>query len=400
MLLTPVALFLAASPFSFDDALRLASEAPVVTSMRIAVSERRRLGSSVSTLVANPQVGVQAGWRRNEKDQGPEVFASIAQPLNLAGYGGARRAALGRELEHEENLGRGVLLGVRLKVARSWLSLWAAQSSLAEARREVELATDWAGRVDRAAAAGGLTKADAAAARGWKAEAALAALAAEGEVFSTGVMLSQALGVDSTQPSQASEALPELPLPDPESLTRSLERAEHAPGVAVWASARDAEEAHLEEARTANGTWLQVGAHAGREGSGDLIGLGTLQLTLPMFDRGERDQTRFKALAARAEGDRKDAIARARGERVDVIHELEHTREVLELVEQALLPSAEDAARFAQKRMEGGEGTAFEWVMARRTVLMAKGRRLRAQADHTMSRFAAAELAAATGETP
>jgi outer membrane protein TolC len=343
---------------------------------------------------------VQAGWRKHEKDQGPELFGSIAQPLNLAGYGGARRAALSRELEHEESLGKTVLLGVRLRVARSWLSAWAAQTSLHEAKRELDLATDWSARVERAAVAGGLTKADAAAARGWKAEAALAALAAEGEVFSAGVMLNAALGVDATEPSQAAEALPELPLPQPAELSQSLERAEHAPGVAQWANARDAEEAHLVEVRAANSTWLQVGVHAGREGSGDLIGLGTLQLTLPMFDQGERDQARYKALAARAEGDRRDALARARAERVDIIHELEHTREVLDMVEGDLLPAAEDAARFAQKRMEGGEGNAFEWVMARRTVLMAKGRRLRAQADHTMSRFAAAELAAATGETP
>jgi outer membrane protein TolC len=400
MLLSPLALILAASPLTFEEALRLASEAPAVVAARAAVAERRRLGDSVSSLTANPLIGVQPGARRHAGGVDPEVFVSLAQPFNLAGYGGARKDALAREVEHDQSLGRGLALETRLRVARSWLSLWAAQTTWAEARKEVDLATDWAARVERAALAGGLTKADAAAAKGWQAEAALAALAAEGEVFSTGVMVNGLLGVDATVPAQAAGTLPELPLPDAASIARGMDRAEHAPSVAAFANLRDAEEAHGAESRAANGTWLQLGVYGGREGTGDLVGLGTLQLTLPAFDRGERDQARFKAQAVRAEGDRRDALAKARAERVDATHELEHTRETLELVDRALLPAAEDAASYAQRRMEGGEGTAFEWVMARRTVLMAKTRRLKAQADHAMSRFKAAELAAATGGTP
>ena len=400
MLLPPLALILAASPLTFEDALRLASDAPAVAAARGAVAERRRLGDSVSSLTANPQLGVQPGVRKHAAGVGPDIYLSLTQSLNLAGFGGARKEALARELEHDETQGTSLLHGLRLRAARAWLALWAAQTSWSEAKLELELATDWAKRVERASVAGGLTKADAAAARGWQAEAALAVLAAHGEIFSSGVMLSGVLGVDTREPSLAAAALPELALPDAAVLEQSLARADRAPAVRLLANARDAEQAHLTEVKAANGTWLQVGVQAGREGAGDLVGVGVLQLTIPAFDRAERDQARFRALAVRAEGDRLDALARARAERVDVIHEVEHTREVLDLVEGALLPAAEDAARFAQKRMEGGEGTAFEWVMARRTVLMAKSRKVRAQADHTMSRFAAAELAAATGESP
>jgi outer membrane protein, heavy metal efflux system len=396
MSLAPLALILAASPLTFDDVLRLASEAPAVVAAKEAVAERRRLGASVSSLTANPQLGVQPGARRHAGGVGPEAFVSLAQPFNLAGYGGARKEAVARELEQDRSLERAVTHTVRLRAGGAWLALWAAQTTLGESRREVELASDWAARVERAAAAGGLTKADAAAAKGWRAEAALAALSAEGEVFKAGVMLSEALGVDATVPAVAAEALPDVPEPDQAMLAESLSRADRAPAVALFARTRDAETARLAELTAANGTWLQVGVQAGREGAGDLVGLGTLQLTIPAFDRGERDQARLKAQAVRAEGDRREGLARARAERVDVIHEIEHTREVLQLVEAELLPSAEDAARYAAKRMEGGEGTAFEWVMARRTVLTSRIRRLRAQADFTMARFAAAELAEVT----
>jgi outer membrane protein, heavy metal efflux system len=396
----PLALALAAAPLTFDQALRLALEAPAVAASRAAVIQRRSLGAEVSSLTANPQVGVQVGGRRHEDEAGPELFASLAQPFNLAGLGGARREALASELEQDRSASRGLELETRLKVARGWLTLWTAQATWAEARQEVALATDWAGRVERAAQAGGLTRADAAAARGWQAEAALDALSAEGEVFSAGVLLNGLLGRSVAEPAVADAALPELPLPDAASLSRSLDHAERAPSVEVLARLRDAEEARLAEVAAANGTWLQLGVHAGREGAGDVVGLGTVQLTLPAFDRGERDQVRLRAAAVRAEGDRQDALARAYAERLDAAHELEHSRELLALVEGALLPAAEDAARFAQRRMEGGEGTALEWVLARRTVLMARSRRLRAQADHTLSRFKAAELAAATQGTP
>lgn len=397
MVAPALALLLAAAPLSFDEALRLAGQAPAVEAAAAAVEERRKLTDATSTLVANPQLGVQPGVRRHPLGVGPEVYLSLTQPLNLAGFGGARKDALAKELEQDRALGRAALHLGRLRAARAWFSLWANQAALAEAKREQDLAADWAGRVERAAVAGGLTRADAAAARSWRAEASLAVLASEGEVFLAGVLLSEALGLDATAPSQVVEALPELPLPAGAALQESVARAELAPGVELATHTRDAEEARVTELKAANGTWLQVGAQAGREGSGDLVGLATLQLTVPAFDRGERDQARSKALATRAEGERRDALARARAERLRAIHELEHTREVLDVVERDLVPAAEDAARFAQKRMEGGEGTAFEWVMARRTVLAARSRRVFVQADHALSRFAAAELAAVTG---
>lgn len=398
MLLPSIALLLAASPMTFDEALRLASEAPAVAAARAAVTERRRLSQAVSPLSANPQLTVQPGVRQHSGGLGPELFVGLAQPFSLAGHGAARREALDRELEHDESLGRSLLQTSRLRTGRAWLSRWAAQTALAEAQRELELATDWATRVERASSSGGMTKVDAAAARAWRAEAALAVLAAEGEAFVAGVRLSEALGLDAREPLAAAEALPELALPDEAQLARTLAGAEQAPAVRLSANARDAEEARLLELKAANGTWLQVGVQGGREGAGDLVGLGTLQLTVPAFDRGERDQARLVAQVARAEGDRRDALARARAERVDTIHELTHTREMLEVLEDDLLPAAEDAARFAQKRLEGGEGTAFEWISARRTVLAAKSRHVRARADHALSRFAALELGAAPGE--
>lgn len=391
-----LALLLSASPLSFDEALSLSQRAPQVTASQRAVAGRKEAAAKVSSLQANPTVGVQPGVRSNTQGIGPELLATLSQSFNVSGYTSARREALDRELSHEQVGVRLEAHRARLSAAESWLMVWSAQGVLAEARHELELARDLGARFDRAAKSGAVTRPDAAAIRAWVAEAQLAVLSAEGELFDTGVRLNRVLGLDAAQPAQVTEPLPAVELVGAEALAGSLGRAERAPSVRAALQLKQVEEARARELVASKGTWLQVGALGGREGLGDVVGLATLSVTLPLFETGQREAGPLLAAASHAEGERVRALAEARAERVLVGHELEHTRETLEVIERDLVPANDEAARGTQRRMEAGEATSQEWVLARRSALVAHSRLVRARALHALARFRAQELSAVT----
>ena len=391
-----LALLLATAPLSFDDALSLAARAPQVAAAQRAAAARRSNAATVSSLQANPTLGLQPGVRTNVTGTGPEFIGTLTQSLNVSGYSAARREAVALEVAQAQGGARLEAHLARLSVADAWLRVWSAQGVLAEARRELELAGDLGGRVGRAAQSGAITKADAAAVRAWVAEARLAVLSAEGELFDTGVQLNRSLGLDAAAPAQVATELPALVLPQADALAQSLGRAERAPAVRAALQLRDAEEGRARELVASKGTWLQVGATGGREGLGDVVVLGTLAVTIPVFDKGERDAAPLLAAATQAEGARLLALAEARAARVLVAHELEHTQETLEVVERELVPASDEAAQGTQRRMEAGEATSQEWVLARRAALAARSRWVRARAEHALACFRAQEFVAVT----
>jgi outer membrane protein TolC len=388
-----LALLLAsAPPLSFDDALSLAARAPQVSASERAAEVRSAAIAKLSSLQSNPTVGLQPGVRINPQGTGPEFIGTLTQSLNASGYGAARREALTLESVQEQAGTQLLAHRARLSAAEAWLMVWTAQGVLVEARRELELARDLGSRVERATKSGGITKADAAVVRAWVAEAHLAVLSAEGELFDAGVQLNRVLGLDAALPAQVTEALPALTLPASGALADSLGRAERAPAVSAALQLKATEDARANEALASKGTWVQVGATGGREGLGDVVALATLSVTLPLFESGQREAAPLHAAATHAGGMALRALAEARAERVLVTHELEHTLETLEVVERELVPANDEAAQGTQRRMEAGEATSQEWVLARRAALAAHSRLVRARASHALALFRAQEL--------
>lgn len=391
-----LALALCAAPLSFEDALSLAARSPLVSAAARAADVRSAAIARTSSLQSNPSVGLQSGARVNTLGTGPEFIGTLTQSLNLAGSGAARREALLLESAWEQDAALLVAHRTRLSAAEAWLMVWTAQGVLSEAHRELELARDLGARFERAAKSGAITKADLAAVRAWVAEAHLAVLSAEGELFDSGVQFNRLLGLDAAAPAQVTAALPVLTLPAPQALADSLGRAQRAPAVRAAEQLKGAEDARARELLASKGTWLQVGATGGREGLGDVVALATLAVTLPLFDRGEREAAPLHAAATHAEGLAQLALADARAERVLVTHELEHTLETLEVIERELVPANDEAAQGTQRRMEAGEATSQEWVLARRAALAAHSRLVRARASHALAIFRAQELASVT----
>ncbi len=394
-------LTLAAAPegLPFAEALRLAEVSPRVTAARSALTQRQALAGELSRIDSNPFVVVQPGWRQSPTGQGAELYGTVGQNFNVSGYQPARRQALSEEARLEAAQTRVGVHDLRLTVARAWLAVWAAQASLTEAEHERDAVRDWSERLARMQGLGAVTRAEAAQSRAYFADAELEVLNREGEVFETGVQLARVLGLAVSTPSTVQSQLPVIDLPEGTVLQARLDDTRHAPRVEAAMTLRDVELAHAEETRAnRGGWWLQGGLNVMREGLGDVVVQGVFQVTPPLFDRGERERAPFIAAAVHAEGEAQAAQAEARADRVRATHELEHSAPVLAEMTEQHVPAAEAAE---QKRLDAGEITVFEWVLARRAVLSARGRRVRAQADHAFARFQAAELVAiAEGVAP
>jgi outer membrane protein TolC len=367
---------------SFDEALRLADQSPAVVTALASAREKREGDAHVSRMTANPQVTAQLGYRREDVKQGFDAQASLLQGFHLEGYGAARRRSVTAEEAVLDADAEAVRLRQRLWCARSWLALWGATQAHAEAEREVDLAGELLARSERAAAAGALTQVDVSEARAYLAEARLAALGSEGEVFDLGLELARSMGRTATEPPRLVGSPPELLAGKlaPALRERLLASAGALPEVRSRLQGERAERLRAAEARAQRGAQLSVGAQWFHEPSAPYTLLGTLQLQLPLFDHGERESTDYLASAERLRGAAADAQRSAESELVAMMHELDHSREIWEELTLHLVPAAENTVRLRERMLAVGEGTVLEALLARRSLAAAQGRAARARA--------------------
>lgn len=398
MLAWIVLLSVPAQTISFEEALARARASPALEASTKAIDRRAALAETIPWLTSNPSVMAQPGGRRLAQGTvGPEVYVGLSQELSLAGAGVTRREAARVEVEVERQEHAALWRAVTLNAAQAWFALWAAQGSLAAAREELALTLEWDAKVARGAQAGGFTKVDVAVANAYRAEAQLAELSLQGEVFVRGVALNRAIGLDANRPAVADARLPEGTPPTADEDEQVLASSERAPAVRAAKAHVNAELARGVELEAAKGASLQVGAQGWREGTGDLAAVATLQLTLPVFERAQRERSSIAALASKAEGRAASALVEERAERLDALHEVEHSAEVLNAIETALLPATQTAVDGLQRRFDAGEATAQDLVLARRSLVSAKARLIRARADVAWARFRLRTLSAEVG---
>jgi outer membrane protein TolC len=381
-----------AQALGFSEALEQAVHTPTVEGTRRVHEQRAAGGAGLSRLTHNPSVQVQSGGRDLAiGGSGPELYVGVSQRFSLSRAGKQRKQALARELAADAAEGRLALREARRTIAHAWLLRWSAQEAQAGAEREVALARELSARMEPALAAGEATRAELAEVHAWLAEAQLAALAAEGEAFERGVELGRALGAVQPQPVVVAPELPSIELPNESALRAALAALEGAPRVAAARAAREAEAARLLELRASAASELTLGALGFREGGGDVAAVATLELSLPVFERRQRERATTAALLAAAQRHEQNERVAARADHVLLMHDVVHTEEVLELTRNRLLKAAEELAEAQAKRLEAHEGTIHEWVLARRAVLRARLESVRAERDRVFARFDAHE---------
>ena len=369
---------------SFDEALGLAARAPGVAGAEAAAAEQRRIGESVSSMVANPFLALQPGAARDPLDGQvkPMGEATLLQGWNLSGLPGDRKAAVRAEGALLSAEARAAALSHRLGAAQAWLELWAAQRSLADSLQEHEIAKEFAERMARAAAAAAFTRAEAADASSYAAEAHVLAIQAEGEVTERGYTLAAAMGLRVRDSLSATGALPVPPVPARTDWPTLLAAAERLPAVAARRLAADADRARESEARAAQGWRLGTGVKVTRDYLATWGAQAVLDVSFPLFDRGEREASVQAAAAARAGGEFQEASAAAATELARALHEVDHTREILDATEKELVPAAAENARLREASMRAGETTVLEVLVARRGWAAARAKQTRAQAAH------------------
>ncbi|MGA8892413.1 MAG: TolC family protein, partial [Anaeromyxobacteraceae bacterium] len=166
------------------------------------------------------------------------------------------------------------------------------------------------------------------------------------------------------------------------------------PAVDARRLAGDAERARELEARATKGWGLDTGVKGTRDYLGTWGVQAVVGFTFPLFDRGEREAAPQAALAARSEGEARQARAVAATELARSLHEVEHTGEVLEAVERELLPAAETNAKARAESMRAGETTVLEVLVAHRAWAAARARLTRAEAAHAWARVKVSMLLA------
>lgn len=396
--LFPLALAVsAADALTFDAAIERASSAPHVRAAQQATAEKRDMDRRISSLTGNPQLSFQGGYRVTpNSERGPEGQLSLTQPVHLSRYGTARRTSAATETQALSEEARALVLNQRLSAGRAWCAVWGAQEAFAEARREVTLSEELQRRVQQAATLGALTRADVAEVRTYVAEARLAALSLEGESFDLSIELARVVVVGG--PVRAEGPLPDLPespTPDPHPTAAELSRF---PTVALRRLLAQAEQSRLIELKAARAPLLQVGAMLSLQPSPiDSSGatqatqawslLGAAALTMPLFDRGERERGPLVASARKLAGEAQSEAGRAQAELALAWHEVEHSGEVLQLLREQLVPAAVDSAQLRELAFKAGDATVVEVLLARRAAAAARGRLKRAESVHAYARY-------------
>jgi outer membrane protein TolC len=180
--------------------------------------------------------------------------------------------------------------------------------------------------------------------------------------------------------------LPHPPLPAAADWPALVARAGALPATQALRLAAHAEAARAAEARAARGTQLTLGVGAQRDNLAEYLAAAQVGVTLPLFDRGEREVAPLLAAAARGRGEAEDAARAAAAELARSLHEVEHTGEVLKELEHGFLPAALEAARLREVSFRAGDATVLEVLVARRSAAAARARLGRAQAAHAWAR--------------
>lgn len=368
-----------AQPVGFDEAIALADRTPRVRARERALEARRRGDADIGGTSQGLSIQATPGARiLTEQDRGFEGQLAITHSWNLGDLTGARQRAAAAERRELDAERRAVALLSRMEAARRWLDLWRIQRLLQVLDAEVALARRLVEATRRAVAAGARTSVDEAEADAYLAEVRLRAIALRGVRHEASIALATAMGRTPTPRLVAAGAPPAPELPD---AGPDLARVEALPGVALERLAAAAARAREAEVAAVFAPQLSLGAQVQRESPDGVIVSGVVGLTIPLFDRGQRERSAQRAEAELREGEHEQARLEAARDLALAVHDVAHQRRQERAMRELLVPALERLAERREAALQGGGGgTIFALLDARRRVLDAHGRAIDAEA--------------------
>jgi cobalt-zinc-cadmium efflux system outer membrane protein len=371
--------------------------------LRVARS-RERLGvgarAAASALFSNnPELELAVGprWIGGADRVSYDFSAGLSQPVDLAGGRGARQRAAQR---FDERLGAETELTdfeLRIELASAYRSAQLARAQRESAQKSLEFVSEALRIVERRLTAGDSTLIERRVAEGDLARTRRDLSLAEQALREASLRLCELSGWPSSAPPLVAAALPELRhVPPIEALLETAARRHPELRVrnAVLAQARA--EVDLAE----RGGWpapafgAQLSREGGREGESDWIVLGTLRVSLPLWqrNRAEREQSAAERAIAQAElnATAESLVVRIRR----AAGELAAAAERLQLMA-ASSEAFADSLGLLRRGLEAGELALLDVSVARERFLAAEVAALSARADYEQAWL---ELERATGE--
>jgi cobalt-zinc-cadmium efflux system outer membrane protein len=386
----------------FDEAIDLVDGRPSVAVRDDAAAARRGLDRRLTGTVSQPQILVQPGLRVLPTDrQTFAMQATVLQSWNVTGLGRARRAAARQETRAFDAHTRAQRLEQRLAAARAWIDLHAVERQLELARHDAATSRTMVAAVQRAVDAGVLVKSDLAQARAHGSVADARVIALEGQAHDLGLVLARETASDPWTPLATLGPAPAPVLPDEAELATRLAAVERLPPVRARALTIAAARARaVEQARQARGTQLTAGAQVDRDDPDGLLAYGILGVSFA--GRGAGGRAKADAVLEQAQlhaADLEDT-ATLTASVATALHELHHTRAVLEHLDAELVPALGASLDALLRQREAGEATVFEVLAARRALAAAQMDRVAAESALNWAQVHAWLLLAAVTEEP
>lgn len=376
-----------AATLDFAEAMARSREAPAVREVAGALTAKRAADRRLAALSHNPQITIDAGYRNDTGGQGAVLQVAVQQGINLAGYIAARR----RSVEHEEAALalelRATLLRQHLGAARLWTDLWGTAQALERTREEAELAKQSLSRTERLYQIGAATQVDVSSARAYLAEVEVRRIGMEGEAVEQGLTLGRFLGLADAVQIKGAPVLARLPALSETLQAESLRRCSSLPEPALRRNAEQVERARADETAAQRGTQLWIGATGLHEPTAPWAAFGSLSVSLPMFERGQRERADLLASAARLRVTAQAAESSAQIELRALFHEVEHFSELSKLIDDTLVPSSAREVAQRERLLAVGDGTVLEVLLARRGLITAQIQAARCRASLLGSRY-------------
>lgn len=387
----------ASKPLTFAQSMQQAEASPPVKEVQAALSQRRAGTPKISSMTHNPQLSVEAGYRDDTGGTGAVVQVAIQQGFYLSGYRAARRQSIDDETTALTNEVVFATFRQKLAVIRQWMALWAQEQVEQLAEEEVELAAQIVARTERLFQAGAATQLDVATAQTYLAEQRAQLLSAEGEVVEQGLSLGRTIGSNEAVHAAGNPDPVTLPPLLPSLIAEAVRRIAQLPEPRQKWSQVQVEHAHAHEAVTQRGSQLWLGALALREPTAPYAVFGTLSLSIPAFDRGQREQTEFLAGAARQKVAAQAAEQSAQIELKQTLHDVEHFGQLSKILDETLLPAAQKQVALRERLQQAGDGTILEVLLSRRSLVSARAQAARARASLASSQHRLALYLSALG---
>lgn len=388
--------------FSLTELLEFASEhAPA-----LRVLERQRglshaeRAAAAPLFPANPTLEAGLGPRFDAAEEVDfDFFVSVQQAIGIGGERGRRREAaarLGERLDAELALARLVL---RREVTLAYYAVVLAERQVALLERAAAFAVEMQQIAERRLALGDGTAIDVRVASTDAAAARQLLVAAEGERAAASIRLAEVSGFPIATPPRVASELPEpVDVVDPE-LPVDLAQARHPLLVARSARVREAD-ARIEVAKSASIPTPVLGAQVAREGSAgspaNYIVLGTLGVTIPVWQRGQGEQASRRVERDVAAAEQSVAV-RAQASAVARAHtRLVAARKRVQLFAGGAQPELEQNLAFLRRGVDTGEFSLLDVAVVRERFLAAERNALMARADYFVA-LADYELAVGAG---